>query len=471
MIWRHGPWIAALLLLSACEFTEFEIDMEIDGDALVRRLVTRQIDVDHGERILRPYPAEVLQRLLATYGVEAPDSVPSELRFTGRFRGRTPDDVGGSGYVAIHGAPMGRLVAYSEQFRGEADPGVVMDRAFEAADQWIDLLRGWLEGELGDLEGWDRLRALLDGALRRDLKNLVAAFFLTVGADSRLNDPGHAGPNGEEEFLLRALHLLVARGYLTDEDTPKLFRAMKHSGDRALAAGLPILRRAIARAAKLGAHDAALERLITLLGSDDVEASLVRHIETTAPWKAKLAAWEADRIEHPEAARPTPSSLTDDLLSDMIGSSIVVGSEDRLTVRLRCPDLPHRTNGRWDPTARTVEWAGTPAQKGQLPSMAYAFWTEPDRTFQEKHFGRVILTGEALEEYVLWYRGLHPGERRQWDALMAGLRPGPDAIQRLRSFAYRPSDGKTPGGAKGKDEEPQKDPGRGLLLEALEKPQ
>jgi hypothetical protein len=470
MTWRITPWLAVLVLLSACEFTEFEIDMELDGDALVRRLVTRQIDIDHGERILRPYPAELLERLKNVYGAELPEPVPSELTFTGRFQGETPADVGGSGFLAIYEAPMGRLVAYSEQFRGEPNPGVMLERALEAADLWTDIILGWLQGELGEATGWARLRALIDGALRRDLKNLVAIFHVTVGSDSRLIPKTGEGLEVEEEFLLRLLHLFVTRGYLTEEDTPRLFRAMNHSGDRALSAALPILRSAVARATGLGASGDAADRLMLLLGSDDVEASFLRHVETTAPWKAKLADWKADQVEHPGTAKPEPSSLTDDLLSDMVGSSIVVGSEDRLRVRLRCPDQPHRTNGRWDAQERRLEWSGTPAHKGQLPSMVYAFWTEPNTAFQETHFGRIVLRGEALEEYVLWYRGLHAAERGQWDALLAGLRPDGDAVQRLRSFAFRPTDGKTSGAEEAKGQEPQKDPGRGLLLEALETP-
>ena len=466
---RTIPWFLLLVFLGACEFTEFEIDMEIDGDALVRRLVTRQVDIDHGERILQAYPADVLQRLLAVYGAERPDPVPSELRFEGRFQGKTPDDVGGSGFLAVYDAPMGRLLGYSEQFRGEANPGIMMERALAAADHWIDIIVGWLEGELGAREGWDQLRGLVDGPLRRDLKDLIAIFHFTVGSDSRLNPKKAEELDGEEEFLLRVLHHFVTRGYLTQEDTPRLFRAMNHSGDRALQTALPILKSAIARATDLGASGDAAEHLLVLLGSDDVEASFLRHVETTAPWKAKLAAWKADQIEHPSATRPEPSSLTDDLLSDMVGSSIVVGSEDRLTVRLRCPGKPHRTNGRWDATTQKLEWSGSPAHKGQLPSMAFAFWTEPNTDFQEKHFGRVVLRGEALEEYVLWYRGLYDAERTQWDALISRLRPGPDTIQRLRSFTFRPSDGKTSGMKDAEGPEAQKDPGRGLLLDALEK--
>lgn len=463
MPWRCVPWITALLLLTACELTEFEIDMELDGVELVRRLVTRRVEIEHGEKVLRDYPAEHLARITKAYRTEVPDPVPGELRFEGRFKGRTPNDVGGSGFLAVYAAPMGRLVAYSEQFRGEADPGVVMERAFQAADQWMDLVVGWLGGELGARKGWDRLQVLLDVDLRRDLKNLIGTFYLTVGPDARLNAGAQEGLHGEEEFLLRALHLLVAQGILTSEDIPPLFRASNHSGDRALAAALPVLKRAIIRATDLSGRGDALEGLLALLVSGDAEASFHRHIETTALWKAKLGAWEAATAAKPGRPRPEVSAVTDDLLSTMIGASLVFGSEDRLTVTLRCPAPPHRTNGRWDAAAGTLEWAGTPAHGGQLPSMAFAFWTEPDATFQEARFGRVLLSGAALEEYVLWYQGLHAGEQRQWDALLKGLRPGADAVGRLRSFRFHPADGK------GSAAEPQKDPGRGLLLEALEK--
>ncbi len=467
---RHGVGIAFLVLLTACEFTEFEIDMEVDGTELVRRLVTRRVEVDHGEKVIHTYPADVLRRIATAYGVDVPDPVPGSPSFTGRFRGKTPDDVGGTGHLMIHQAPMGRLLAYSEQFRGEADPGVVLDRSFWAADQWIDLNIGWLRSEIGDQAGWDRIRTLLDQNLRRDLKNLVAMFFLTVGPDARLNKRAGEGPDGEEELLIRALHLLVQQGYLTDEDTPKLFRSMNLSGDRALDAGLLVLRRAIVRATGLSEDEAAVDSLITLFGSDEVESSLARYIETTDPWEERLANWEADRQKNPGAVRPEPSALRDDLLSEMIGSSLVFGTDDHLTVRLRCPTAPHRTNGRWDAASQKVEWKGTPAHKGQLPSMAYAFWTEPDRAFQEERFGRVLLVGEDLEKYVLWYRGLNPAERGQWDALVKGLQPGADALARIRSFTFQRPKEKPVKNPLPKDDVPQKEPGRDLLLEALKVP-
>ncbi|MFH1531493.1 MAG: hypothetical protein ABIK09_12265 [Pseudomonadota bacterium] len=471
MGWRFGCLVAALVLLSACEFTEFELDMEVEGGALVRRLVTRRVDVDHSERVLRPYPAELLQRIAGAYGVEIPDPIPGELRFEARFEGATPNDIGGSGYLSVQGAPMGRLVAYSEQFRGEGEPGPMMERAFEATDQWVDLHLGWLQGELGELGGWDRIRDLIDGALRRDLKNLVAIFHMTIGLDSRLNAPKDPAPGGDEEFLLRGLHLLVGRGYLTDSEVPRLLRAMNQSGERSLRTGREVLRGAVARTAQLDGEEAGLTRLVALLmGDDAVKTSLARHVETTDLWKVRLAAWEEGRRTQPSLVRPDPSSISDALLSDMIGSNLIMGSEDRLTAHLRCPVRPHRTNARWDAASGTLEWTGSPAHKGQVPSLAYAFWTEPAAAFQTERFGRVVLTGEALETYVLWYRGLAPDQRAGWDALVAGLRPGAGAIDRLRAHRFEAGDEAQVENEQTRIEAPRTEKGRDVLAEALEAP-
>ena len=66
----------------------------------------------------------------------------------------------------------------------------------------------------------------------------------------------------------------------------------------------------------------------------------------------------------------------------------------------------------------------------------YAVWSVPDSDAQVKHFGKVVLKGDALTAYVAWYRGLSKGQLAEWDALIARLHPGPALKRSLARFRF-----------------------------------
>src|SRR5258708_3439636 len=85
-----------------------------------------------------------------------------------------------------------------------------------------------------------------------------------------------------------------------------------------------------------------------------------------------------------------------------------------------------------------IQWAPTNVLGESLPPAFFAFavWDEPDETAQRTHFGKIALEGKALFDYCAWYRGLTERERREWDALVDRLQPGPNLINDLEAFLF-----------------------------------
>ena len=79
-----------------------------------------------------------------------------------------------------------------------------------------------------------------------------------------------------------------------------------------------------------------------------------------------------------------------------------------------------------------------------------------DEKFQKEHLGKVALTGLDLLGYCLWSKGLNLDEADNWNTVLRDLRPGPEAIEKLRLF-------NTP-----KDTTPYAQHGAEILLKALE---
>ena len=55
------------------------------------------------------------------------------------------------------------------------------------------------------------------------------------------------------------------------------------------------------------------------------------------------------------------------------------------------------------------------------------------RKWQEERFGKVVLEGAPLRDYVLWSVALPAGPRREWERQVAALRPGPALPERIRA--------------------------------------
>jgi hypothetical protein len=146
---------------------------------------------------------------------------------------------------------------------------------------------------------------------------------------------------------------------------------------------------------------------------------------------------------------------------------LLLACPDRLEVRLACGTKPFATNGQWDAQTGGVTWEYELATNRSLPALSYAAWSQPDAESQTARFGRVILTGQELGEYVMWYRGLSPAEAATWDALLAKCEPNKQLRELIEAFRFptdQPLDPQKP-----HDRPPsQADTARELILKGLE---
>lgn len=114
--------------------------------------------------------------------------------------------------------------------------------------------------------------------------------------------------------------------------------------------------------------------------------------------------------------------------------------EDSLAVTLHLPNAPFTTNGTWDKSAQQLHWKKSIPQANsdlpQFPTLLFAFWSEPNETVQTKHFGQILLQGEDLSKYALWFRGLSANEAKEWRTFLDTLRPTKGLSDKLKNFRF-----------------------------------
>lgn len=94
------------------------------------------------------------------------------------------------------------------------------------------------------------------------------------------------------------------------------------------------------------------------------------------------------------------------------------------------------TNGRWSPGFEQIKWVDRALNREGLPQIVYAVWDEPDDDWQTARFGSVVLRGDPLLQYCLWYHGLTASESGEWDAFVGALTPDAELGQALREFRF-----------------------------------
>jgi hypothetical protein len=101
-------------------------------------------------------------------------------------------------------------------------------------------------------------------------------------------------------------------------------------------------------------------------------------------------------------------------------------------VKLTLNQAPNHTNGKWQ-DGRVI-WDASLDASRPLPALCYASWSQPDRQFQETHFGRVLLDGDELMQYCLWENGLSTDQAREWKTFLSGLQRDPELKKKLEAF-------------------------------------
>ena len=409
------------VMVGGCARNVYEIELDPAGDSLERTLTVKlqgqsKSDPPNGSE-------QEARRIAAEYHAAAP-GVGNTHVFSGRFAGRMPNDVGGSGTYTHWDTPLGSAGVYVERFRGNDDATAILKRRQAAADRVVELLVAWLAGELAGDPQWPALRQFLQDDFRRDLHNL-SIYTWTVSLTQKAEEL--------TEPLMRVSQYLVERGYFTPQDIPSLHRAIADA-DRGDYEWLMTWCGGVIIAKLRGAAPRLPESLST---PEKLHQSLVAFLETTDAYAKLIEEWEQKQKTEPAAGKPEGMDVASQLLADLIfsGRGFQLGG-DRLSVGLKTGRPVLVTNGQWSEESGKITWRDVPLSQEGLPPLIYAVWDQPDEIGQRARFGAIVLQGELLFEFCIWYRGLSAGERDEWDTLIDGLSPDSDFDQVLNNFRF-----------------------------------
>jgi len=455
-----------VVLFAGCSQDHYEIEITPTEDGFERKVTCwseRVSEDEHGNETVHimQLDDEKLTALKKIYGDRLPDTPEGKQKFAARFKNNMPQDLGGAGSLTRFRSPMGEAVVYIERFRGEDDLHASINNRLNVVDEIVDITLGWLEKEVGDTTDFAKLKRFADEDLRLDLKNVVLhAWIDDVAAQ---NDE-----SAQAEFTFRMLQYFTQRGYVTVEDLPMLARA---EGSVTADEVIDLVKLIIAR--KMGVADGKpMPDCLKLFDDlEHLEVSLDEHVKDTDLYKRRLKKWNAENPDLPEDEmyRPT-DAITEVVIEDVFNIQIMEPVDD-LTVRLVTGEEPVETNGEWDDKSGKVTFTESLSASRSLPAFAYAMWATPNEEAQKPPFGKTLLTGGNLVEYVIWYEGLTEEEQELWNEFIAGCTPKKKAlIERVREFRFPhdPDEWPNPEFADPEMEPPSiADPAKAAILDAL----
>jgi len=403
-------------LVTGCPRNRYVLEIKPDPDGLVRTLTCWREDGQDTNGV--PIIVEFTQEELSTINRLYPklDSLTRSLKhkFTGKFLGETPDDVGGRGAYRVFPSRLGAAFVYVERFRGNDDVDATLE--IKAVNQLVDILIRWSQVELGDHPNYARLQRFLDTKLRDDFRN-ASRYAWTA----RVLSPTQ--PGAEKEFGVRYGQYLAERGYLSMQDLPVLWTAAEAKDTKPI---LRWLQNLVARQLGVPLEAASSKDLAFLADEDSVKKSFGNFLSNTPEYAARLKRWEEERKTKPGAPKPEPLELPGELLTQALGLD-AGNPADKLTVELTLPVPPTETNGRWDEKRNVITWDADLEPRGgpfhNLPALSFATWSVPDEKAQIDRFGKQLLEGENLIEYCFWCASLTPEELGAWDKVLAGCDP------------------------------------------------
>jgi hypothetical protein len=422
---------AAALVVTGCPHNQYIVQLKPQGNRIERTLIFYRedgVNTNTGAPNYQPFDAAELAAITALYPAQGLTNDGGRHVVRGEFTDALPADVGGAGAYTNLATSLGAAGFYVERFRGTDDLAGMSERRFKAADRLADLMVGWSRMELGRERGYDKLRQFLDVDFRRDLKNLSAYCWEGQLVSSYKT-------NASEEFAVRFGQYLFERGYFKIGEIPGLFRGVSGDDSQAL---LRRIQRLVARKMGVPETEPVPASLAFLADETTMNKSFDKYLAGTAQYRAKLKQWKVDKKLKPDTEKPEPSAVVDDAVAGLIEFNLF-GQPDHLAVRLSLPAAPVRSNGRWDEALKQVVWETDIEERTNVslfPFSCYASWAQADQACQKEHFGRVVLTGDELTQYCLWRSGQDKQRGDEWDAFLAGLRPGSDLVKKLDAFRF-----------------------------------
>lgn len=427
--------VLAGLVLSGCD-EHFFVEMQPKEEGLERTLVAYSVEFRPPSE--RPYQIKSLdesrlKKIREHYREEGEADPDGRRTFKTLVKDLHVNLNGGTAQFMRLESNLGVVSFYSESFEKENELAANLEKRLNSANQLADMLREWFEMELANEPRGQVLLDWIDKDFRTDIKNL-AVYSITHSNDT--------GPNPLEENIIRVVSFLARHGYLAKEDVPRLARAVLNlesaEGDQSF---FDWLQRFVARKMGVADKDSVPESLAFLGSREKLIASM----------QSKLSKTKTYQAQHPKDSKNTSNTLTPDnpslgnqmfiaLVASLfpIDFELIPSMEANWRVSLKTPVQPFRTNGSWMADEKAVNWSFLTQEKPKKKEifLIYAAWSEPSER-QTARFGKVLLDGQRLAGYALWYQALHENERAEWTAFVDTIKPGDDVAKELESFRFK----------------------------------
>jgi hypothetical protein len=394
------------VLIVGCDEEQYSIEMKPYEEGVERTFVfSGELSEQQRERLSALYEEQL-----------------DPCTFSGVFSESLPNDVGGAGFYLTFTSNMGGAFSYSERFRGDDDLNYPLENVQLLGDRVADFLIGWLEYELGDDPAFIVVREFCDYDLRYDVKNLLTYLWLSEILQ-------RYGDTAAEEIKIRAKNYLLERGYLHPKEMEFFIQRFNMNTEEIL----QVMRRFIAEKLGYSCPHAIPDCLEFLSDSERAGASAKRYIHSTASFEA---AWEAKKRDQNDPQAEPPDVEVGDFIVGELDVPLFHGSSDKIEVRLTCNCRPFSTNGAWDDQSGQIVWSSSLASDNELGNLFYASWSEPNQTFQQEHFGCVMLSDKLLSEYCIWRAALDQSHAEEWDAFVLSLSPGEHLEWQVSDFRF-----------------------------------
>jgi len=397
---------AGVFACAGCEEYEYDIEMTPDGGEIERTIsFSSNLPEEQKQAVAKTYPEQI-----------------DVNTFSGTFKVELPNDVGGVGYYTAFVTTMGSTATYAERFRGDDDISQHIGNFEAIVDRYADFAVKWLEFELGTEPNFCRLREFIDKKMRADAKNIGLYFWLG-------GIVGGYDPNADDEMTARATHYLEERGYVAPGQAGVLMQRANRNGEEDI---WLVLRDCVAREMGYSANGPSADKMVFLTNGDSVKNSVIRYIQSTERYRQM---WEDDKTSYVDPNLSPPEVDIQKFIGEGTPFDFELGSTAyKVKVRLRCSQRPYETNGQWQDADNQVCWSANLSGKDVLPTFFYASWSTPDRDFQARHFGRVILDGKELAEYCYWEKSIEADKAMGWDDFISTLDPNTEIIPAIKAF-------------------------------------
>ena len=419
---RRVTFLVLLLTIlpnAGCLENKFKIEMRRMDDGRVERRLEVWSE-DNGNKSAAN--EEVLQAARAVYANPEKESETVQS-FVGIFRGLPPADLscnGLSNYSVLgeKSCSLGRVRTYVERMPGRTDLARMVREGQECVDIFTRAMLAWAktrEDLRSDPDKLDKLTKFLEHDLRDDMMTVLLMGWQIV---IRYDDYHYAAFDAEkaneetqaEMESMRITHYLAERGFLSPGEQP--------FGSEP--SGVVVLHGVIHKALVAMGYREGESSPPSLAGLGDAEA------------------FEAAFKEGLEQIGVTEEEFSKEF-EDLMPTYFRTQTNGEVT--WQDVNEPLETNGQWTPARRSVSWQAHGSTGCQTPQMLYAIWVEPDEAEQTRHFGRVVLMGKRLRDYLEWRETLPEPRRLEWETFLSGIKPEAGYEDQLRGFEFSSMDG------------------------------